>query len=178
MNTEDRLFFWVEGMTRDADGGSGVLRGQDFVGGLSSRVKNMDGPLWLASARGTTPLKGRVELWHVARRGWELHLVEGSIESTPCLLCADPTVRYVFCGRVLLKPQPLVDDLPGLIGYGMPLCGRDWLGIVRSLSDGFHLEAFARSDGVAVDGSTAYFPEWSDSLEDVDAFRVRVSVIR
>ena len=176
MDTKHDLFFWIERLAKDDTHGCDVLYGHDFEGGLNS-LMGVGSSLWLASSHSTIPLEGRVELWHSQGRGWTLRFFEGSIKTIPCLLCSDAAVRCVFQGWVHLDLNDQARDLPSLIGKGMPLCGKDWLGVVRSLPDGCFLEAFGRSDAVSVDESMAYCPWWSGSLEDVDGFRVKVSVI-
>lgn len=176
MDTRHGLFFWVEDVARDDFPKVTVLHGHDFEGGLTSLVKVGDS-LWLASPRGAIPLEGRVEVRHSQGRGWTLYLSEGNIEAVPCLLCSDAGVRCVYHGQVRLEPNNLVHDLPSLVGKGMPLCGKEWLGVVGCLGDGYYLEAFGRLDTVSVDESIAYCPWWSGSLEEPDGFRVKVFVV-
>lgn len=177
MDTKHDLFFWVEVVARDDFYGVSVLHGHDFEGGLTSLLEVGDS-LWVVSPRGTLPLEGRVELRHSQGRSWTLWLSEGNIESVPCLLCGDASVRCVYHGQVRLEPNNPIHDLPNLIGKGMPLCGKEWLGVVHCLGDVYYLEAFGRLDTVSVDESIAYCPWWSGSLEEPDGFRVKVSVIK
>jgi hypothetical protein len=176
VDTEHGLFFWVEGVAQgDANQGN-VLYGHDFIGGVSSLVEFGDS-FWLVSLRGTVPLEGRIEMRHSQGRGWTLRLFDGCIDTIPCLLCCDAAVRCVYQGWVRLELDDQAKDLPSLVGDGLPLCAKEWLGVVRLSPNGYLLEAFGRSDAVSIDGSTAYCPWWSESLDDVDGFRVTISAV-
>lgn len=173
MDTKRGLVFWVDRVSRADNHPGTVLHGLDFEGGFNSQIE-IGHSFWIVSGRSKIPLKGNLQLEHSTRSGWTLYLLDGDLQSVPCLLCSEPEMRSVFHGPVDLESSDETADLSTLVGTGMPLCARDWLGIVRRSSDGFFLDAFGSSPAVTVDGSVAYSPWWSRSLEEADGLCIKV----
>ena len=142
----------------------GLVFGDDGFRGLDQSV--FEGPLWTISSHGTTPLTAKFQVVHVIHKGWFLEMSDGTIGQMPCLLTSDALTKLVFHGPVSLSCITKSNELVEIVENGLPLVGKDWLGVVQYQSGKFVLDAFSRIGWNATEAHETYCPEWFDNLDE------------
>ncbi len=178
MDTKKHLYYWVERAT-NLDKNVEVLEGHDFDGGLSTATcAGVDMPLWVVSESGVTAFRGRVAVEHRQRLGHHLRLLDGAVSGFPFLLTSDPNARQVYHGPASITAAHLPTPLEQAVGHGMPLRGKNWLGLARtSTNDGIIIDVYSDEPLTSLEACEAYCPWWSSDIGD-DEGHFLLSVLR
>jgi hypothetical protein len=176
LRQREHFYYWAQDVI-SREGANYELAGFDFDGGPCALTPfPHEGQFWILSCCGKVLLDEEIQLNHVNRRGWIVLVREVNFQF-PCLITSDPKLTSSFAGCVSVASNDASVDLASAIGSGMPLVGRDWLGVVQASDAGFLLTAFSESDSLELP-TKAYYPDWasSESIEDQsDAFVLRLS---
>jgi hypothetical protein len=178
VDTKKHFYFWVE-QTATLDENAEFLVGHDFDGGLGTATcAGVDMPLWVVSESGVTAFRGRVALEHRQRLGHRLRLLDGVVPSFPFLLTSDPNARQVYHGPATITAANLPTPLEQAVGHGMPLRGKNWLGVVRtSTNDGIIIDVYSDERSTSLEECDAYCPWWASDIGD-DEGQFLLSVLR
>lgn len=92
------------------------------------------------------------------------------ITPLPSLLTTDPDVRWAFSGPVEISVNDEInDEFDAVLRHRIPLCGKNWLGVLQLVDDSFHLDAYSHKGDILEGVEEAYSPDWGESLEEDNA---------
>ena len=166
MDTSKYFYYWATGLL---DLHETPFDGVDFHGGLSSlTLEPLKGHVFEVDASGQRQLTGKLIAQHVQRYGHLLYLYEQEMPQFPCLLTTDPEIRWVYSGPVHVSTNNSNYDANELLDPGIPLRGRNWLGLLHRVDNKPWIDAYATQSEPWEQPAHAFYPDWHESLEDED----------
>ncbi len=178
MDTSVHFYFLVQRLVHRSDGFY-ALDGVDFHSGLSSLILDrIREPFFLVDCHKQRRLSTTLRVIHYQRLGYLLEVPEPRIDVFPCLLTTDSQMRYAFSEPVTAVVSDACPELLDEDTLPIPVCGAQWLGLLR-LSDGdLWLDAFASAATLSGVAMQAYCPEWSEYLDEDDAATFRLFPVK
>lgn len=169
MDINKHLYFVALGACKFRDSEFG-LSGVDAHGGITSSHDRITNAVWLVDQSGQRRLAGKLRLVHQQRVGHFLTLYGQQISAFPCLLTTDSDMRWVFSGAVNVVANDNGFDLEdGFPASGIPLCGKNWFGLLRLIDRRYWLDAYSTGDDYLRDQLTAFNPDWTEGFDDHDS---------
>ncbi|WP_146118749.1 hypothetical protein [Blastopirellula marina] len=168
MNIDQEAYFFVFNVD-NRESGEASFEGLDLHGGLSSEVSTrVVAARFVVSAGGSQVLSGQLSLVHRSRFGNTLVLNGSYLGELPFLLTTDEKMKWAFAGKVRISTNDPEFDFEGFPAKGIPLCGRNWVGVLQEREQGFHLSACANDAVTFAAEELAFCPDWSEGFDEPD----------
>lgn len=168
LNIDQEAYFFVFNVD-NRESGEAIFEGLDLHGGLSSEVsRRVVAARFVVGAGGSQVLSEQLSAIHRSGRGHALVLKGSYLGELPVLLTTDETMKWAFSSKVRISTNDPEFDFEEFPAKGIPLCGRNWVGVLQAGDEGFHLCACARDAVTFAGEELAFCPDWSEGFDDPD----------
>ena len=149
--------------------GENLIDGVSLNGGFSAYTWNLlaNHDIFRVDSSGQHRLLEDIDAVRRPHFGLYLKPARNEVWIYPCLLTTDPEIQWAFSGIVnSLVTNDRDFDTKECLNSDIPLCGQNWVGILRRIDGKLWLDACS-SQGINMAPVVhAFCPDWGESLEE------------